>query len=1754
MKKTKMLVLTAAMVLGLSTAVEAKLPANAVVIGSNIYDVNYLTSNISKINDEIMNNLGSIFYVDSTKTTKDMFTGSTLDDAQIVNRVGNTLNYYTSTGTVQKLVADSNNQFDDSGVIVGNLSAVLNISYKKVTIGTQTLYAYTVKVNQLLGLQDAAYFSLDTSSTVSLSEVNTYIGTTLASVPRLTVYNSAQKDIASGTITGIALTQDSGTIDVPVALHYDGSQGTESGNGNTAVNLVNSGFTAIDPDAKWMYYVNTADSNKLYKKSVNGVEDTPISDDRAGYINVVGDWIYYVNYSDGSKIYKVRTDGTQRQKVADDMASHLNIMSGKIYYINHSDRARIYVIDSQGKRQLCSDSASLLSAGTNNFLYYLNTLDGNKLYKYLLTTGSKSPVSDVSAQHINVIGDSSVLYTGKDGLLYATNGSYYSNPQGTTAVTNIPSGKGTSTTLKTVNDKLTVICAEDDANIYYKSYADGGKLYKLDKKTGNGYKVLDDSVDFVNIIGDNIYYLKSGKMYSIPKNSDGTAKGTAVTKPKSNFKIVEIKKLDTIRTDDINKVNLPERVSVVMRNGSTEEKTEQLVVNWNKTIPKSNKGVYTFSGTILGYGNSVTVSVILDSGVIDPANVAVTNGIGSKDTVVVSKLNQGDIISVYTGYTDTKPIKTATAASNGIANMTGLNLNPNGDYLYITITKVGKAEGQKTAYLYAPEAPVNFAVDAAAGTISGLKSGMSYKVFLETPDSKTGSLPDVPDTTKQVGSTITAGTNGTISVPQLMTMTDLKQLRLVATNMSDSLPSAPIEVGKPKLTDLSVDLSNARIVGTSAEMEYSYAYDSINNTNSSDWTPCTAITTSVSMTRSLQVSVRLKANGPHLQSDVVTFGLFPAPVITGIKDKETYAIQKDINVGWQINDGVTYDAVIYNLTADPNRQNPVTGIINGGVLIGPSGKITSALPQGTSYELVVTATKSAGGQTGKSKTTVHFAVSSGQPQTVDVTMAEKPGTMKKVSGAWQKIDPATDALTYYSATPTWTDYPSTSSAAVLQRIPFGAGNDLSKVAIPTLQTMDWENSAKVAFAPNTPITQDGYYKLTITSTADDNKATNDTVKYFKVDNSRIAVLPTVTADPTLVENGTYDGGLKSITIADDTTKGTESITTPTLTRDGYSTQLTKKDGSPMTPTQPGDSATSGDITLKGTYQLVLDTVNVVNGRTAHKSIPFIVDNATNVSDGVNIDDILVATDNNSVTVKNVPYNATIKVYNSSGSFLASQTNTGQKGTVTVTIPGGISPTESCIYVTQTNAGKTESNRTQKTLALSPSIKSISPVILNEEEDTGKVYGIATGGGKTNTIAVEVQNGTVEGAESAVVTSSVTLTTGTMPAGLTYSAVKLDDTHVGIVIEGTADPTKGQGNKSDSVDNLVFTISKDIITPTAAKATDVDLKTNAIAINFNGAPAPVEKDKIVVKDVGNNGNGGDLQVTFDPSSEEGTKVSGYRIFVVKHGTTGTTFTLADANKVSTGNYTDVSKTGLPITRVLDTSANDTSGAKIVNGTAYDIYVMAIASGAANINSLSDPVENFTLSNAPIPTIASVAGKTTSPAISKDSDVDVVVNGVSTGNKVTIYDGNTPVSVGSGIVASGQTTITVHVTGLSEGDHTLTATAVTTATSTDAGATSAAFKCTVDKIISTPTVGSGSTINSLVLNASNGETDWASVTITNGGSAKVASSSYSVSAGKTCNITGITASDTQTVVFTVTDIAGNTKQFTATLNGTTWTISG
>lgn len=124
-------------------------------------------------------------------------------------------------------------------------------------------------------------------------------------------------------------------------------------------------------------------------------------------------------------------------------------------------------------------------------------------------------------------------------------------------------------------------------------------------------------------------------------------------------------------------------------------------------------------------------------------------------------------------------------------------------------------------------------------------------------------------------------------------------------------------------------------------------------------------------------------------------------------------------------------------------------------------------------------------------------------------------------------------------------------------------------------------------------------------------------------------------------------------------------------------------------------------------------------------------------------------------------------------------------------------------------------------------------------------------------------------------------------------------------------------------------------------------------NIVSAPTNIQ-----VNDVGDNGDGRDLSVSFNKLPDE-SKVNSYRIFVVK-AANYTNFNVAAANAVSSSNYTQVSKTGNNLSQVLASGSRDVDGALIKPGVSYRVFVMAVDSRNAANQVLSPASSAITLS--------------------------------------------------------------------------------------------------------------------------------------------------------------------------------------------------
>ncbi|GIO56062.1 copper amine oxidase N-terminal domain-containing protein [Paenibacillus cineris] len=110
------------------------------------------------------------------------------------------------------------------------------------------------------------------------------------------------------------------------------------------------------------------------------------------------------------------------------------------------------------------------------------------------------------------------------------------------------------------------------------------------------------------------------------------------------------------------------------------------------------------------------------------------------------------------------------------------------------------------------------------------------------------------------------------------------------------------------------------------------------------------------------------------------------------------------------------------------------------------------------------------------------------------------------------------------------------------------------------------------------------------------------------------------------------------------------------------------------------------------------------------------------------------------------------------------------------------------------------------------------------------------------------------------------------------------------------------------------------------------------------------------DIGDNGDGRDLQVTFNRAKDE-SNIKGYRILVVQESQ-AQFFDLSDAEKVPSSLYTPVSTTGSNLSVKLNTGDRSVDNNAIKNGLSYKVFVLSV--GANGTNALSEPSAPITLS--------------------------------------------------------------------------------------------------------------------------------------------------------------------------------------------------
>lgn len=495
----------------------------------------------------------------------------------------------------------------------------------------------------------------------------------------------------------------------------------EYGAGNTSGNINNNGIVALDANG-FIYYSNSWDKEKLYKMGFDGVYNKKISEDKAQYINISKDYIYYSNYSDGGKLYKSELDGSKAHLLVDDKAAYITLSGDDIYYSNHSDGGKLYRVKKDGSDAVKNHGNPVMVDYNNyngevgevayisidgNWIYYINHSDGRKPYVINKEGTYRGKLSDDYATSLQVYGDS-VYYCSGGGIISKV------KKDGTEGVVAI---KGT---VSEINRGFYINVF--DEWLYYSNSEDENKLYKI-KTDGSGEKVKlsEESVGYINIVAGYIYYNTSkGKLFRLALNGNTNTKSEEVG---GKAVLENILDMDNIKLmvdfKDVNedikfieKKYLPEKVAAIMGDNIMK----QLVVIWDTAKPTVKNGIRTYKGNAVGYNKVITLDLIFPSEMLNDTNkIYVYNNNDKNDTIevisiesglsnVVKRITEGELISVYSDKECKYKLGEGKITREKKALIQKLDLDAYGKSIWITITRVGRAESAPTEVRQA-EAP-----------------------------------------------------------------------------------------------------------------------------------------------------------------------------------------------------------------------------------------------------------------------------------------------------------------------------------------------------------------------------------------------------------------------------------------------------------------------------------------------------------------------------------------------------------------------------------------------------------------------------------------------------------------------------------------------------------------------------------------------------------------------------------------------------------------------------------------------------------------------------------------------------------------------------------------------------------------------------------------------------------------------------------------------------------------------------------------
>ncbi|MCX7921795.1 MAG: DUF5050 domain-containing protein [Clostridia bacterium] len=196
--------------------------------------------------------------------------------------------------------------------------------------------------------------------------------------------------------------------------------------GKKKIKLSDDQISCISKLDNWIFYINEGDDNKIYKITTDGTNKTKVVDTKTSYLGTLDGWLYY---TDDLTIYRINMDGTIKTTITSsqiDVVSYFAIIEDWVYFRGFSwdsARARLYKVkaDGSGLTPLSGDTPpgyKVTDGGNsvsyyygnfeciqNDWIFYVNTDDGNKIYKVKTDGSARIKINEDSSSQLEMIGD-----------------------------------------------------------------------------------------------------------------------------------------------------------------------------------------------------------------------------------------------------------------------------------------------------------------------------------------------------------------------------------------------------------------------------------------------------------------------------------------------------------------------------------------------------------------------------------------------------------------------------------------------------------------------------------------------------------------------------------------------------------------------------------------------------------------------------------------------------------------------------------------------------------------------------------------------------------------------------------------------------------------------------------------------------------------------------------------------------------------------------------------------------------------------------------------------------------------------------------------------------------------------------------------------------------------------------------------------------------------------------------------------------